>query len=109
MTSPAEQPSPLQPIGLGLADAMEQGARDWARKWKLIDRDGNLHCANPACRKVTEWHVSLHCLVCRVNERTERPERLRRERQEMLERQQQEQEQSRPQQRVGGRSFRDGY
>lgn len=108
MTATTEQPSPLQPIGLGLSDAMEQGAREWARKWRLIDADGHLHCAG--CGEVTPWHVSLHCPPCRVDELRDRPERLRRERQAELERQQREreEEQSRPQ-RVGGRSFRDGY
>lgn len=98
-----------QPIGAGLADAIEQGAREWAREWRLIDAQGQLHCAQ--CRKVTEWHVSLHCLVCRVDEQRERPERLRREREERqrMAEQQRLEEQSRPVQRVGGRSFRDGY
>ena len=83
----------------------DQHAATFARAKGLIDADGMLHCWK--CSEVTDWHVSLHCAPCRVESRARAPERRRLE--QDAARRQRDQEQSRPQQRVAGRSFRDEY
>lgn len=108
--SPPREASPVQPMGAAIADTMEACALALARRHRLIDAAGQLHCWN--CGGPCGWHVSLHCVLCQAEERRTRPERRRRERERVRlewERAAREQEeQSRPVQRVANRSFRDG-
>jgi hypothetical protein len=76
-----------------------------ARSKGLIDADNMLHCWH--CKEVCGWHVSLHCFDCRAGAPARKREREHQER-ERAATESRAQEQSRPQ-RVGGRSFRDGY
>lgn len=105
----APAPSPVQPMGDALLAAMAPLAQHLIRKHGLVNAAGQLHCAS--CRRVIDWHISLHCAPCRVDERTARSDRLRqeRERQRLEQERNREQEESRPVQRVANRSFRDGY
>ena len=95
----------IQP--LGTAFELEDCARALAARHNLIDQDGNLTCWN--CYQPCPWHVSLHCTPCRVSSIAGAPERRRLEYEARKSQEQREQEQSRPQQKVGGRSFRDDY
>ena len=104
MTDP--KPSPVQHISsaLGCSDAH---ALEMAKAWGLIDQDNVLHCGK--CGDATDWHVSLHCVHCRLEAIRLAPERMRQERERRkaeAERRKAQQEQTRP---VAGRSFRDGY
>ncbi|HEU4582676.1 MAG TPA: hypothetical protein VFS67_30675 [Polyangiaceae bacterium] len=105
---PAPQPSPVEPMGAGVTQAMEDCALALARKHRLINHLGQLYCWN--CAERCDWHVSLHCTPCRVEAIRQAPERRRQEwldrRREQERARQQEQEQSRP--RATGRGFRDG-
>lgn len=97
---PPASPSRTLPVKdiLGCSD---DHALTIARSRGLIDADNMLHCWH--CKEVCDWHVSLHCFDCRAGAPARKRER---ERAAELKR---DQEQSRPVQRVSGRSFRDGY
>ena len=97
---PSLPPSPVQLLGLGMAEAVEACALTLAEKNRLM-RGSVLHCWH--CHRPMPWHVSLICSDrCRwesLQEGKEREERLRREREAQLHRVRAEAEQSRPQQR----------
>jgi hypothetical protein len=101
LPEPVRPASPVQLLGLGMAEAVEACALTLARKNRLLDASGQLHCWH--CHKPMPWHVSLICSeLCRWNaleEGKEREERLRREREAELHRVRAEAERSRPQQR----------
>lgn len=101
---PPASPMKTLPVSevLGCSD---QDALTMARAKGLIDADNRLHCWN--CSVVCGWHVSLHCFDCRAGAPTRKREREHQERERAVA-ESRAQEQSRPQ-RVGGRSFRDGY
>jgi len=99
-------PNPARPVS-EVVGCSDHDALVMARAKRLVDQDNILHCWN--CGTACDWHVSLHCAPCRVTERRERPERQRVEREAQRAQRQREQEQSRPQQRVANRSFRDEY
>lgn len=106
--SPPREALPVQPMGAAIADTMEACALALARRHRLIDGEGQLHCWN--CGGPCGWHISLHCVLCQAEERRTRPERRRRElERQRLERQRErdEEQKSRPVQRVANRSFRD--
>ena len=93
---PVRPPSPVQLLGLGMAESVETCALTLARKNRLMV-GSVLHCWH--CHKPMPWHVSLICSDrCRreaLREGEEREKRIReREREERA-----EAEQSRPQQR----------
>lgn len=79
---PVRPPSPVQLLGLGVAEAVEACALVQARKNRLLDASGQLHCWH--CHKAMPWHVSLICSErCRweaLREGEERERRLREER-----------------------------
>jgi len=104
---PAPPRSPLQPMGAGLSEVVEECARSLARKHRLIDRDGQLHCWQ--CGGPIGWHVSLLCPLCRADAPRRKREQEAKERAERERQRLEEQEQSRPVQRVANRSFRDEY
>ncbi len=94
---PSLPPSPVQLLGLGMAEAVEACALTLAEKNRLLDASGELHCWH--CHRPMPWHVSLHCSDrCRwesLQEGKEREARIR----ERAQRERAEAEQSRPQQR----------
>jgi endogenous inhibitor of DNA gyrase (YacG/DUF329 family) len=94
--SPPRPASPVQLIGLGMAEAVEAAALSYAHKNGLM-RGSVLHCWH--CHKAMPWHVSLICSErCRwlaLEEGKEREKRIR----EREQRERAEAEQSRPQQR----------
>lgn len=103
-TAPPPSPNPARPVAecIGCSD---RDALAMAQAERLIDADGMLHCWK--CNTVCTWHVSLHCTGCRLETIRSAPDRRRDEyRAEVARRQQ---EPSRPVQKVGNRSFRDGY
>lgn len=93
---PSLLPSPVQLLGLGMAESVEACALTLARKNRLM-RGSVLHCWH--CHKPMPWHVSLICSErCRweaLEEGRERAKRIR----EREQRERAEAEQSRPQQR----------
>ena len=95
----------IQPFGTPFS--LEDCARAIARKYRLIDETGQLHCWN--CGGPCAWHVSLHCVLCKAEALRAERDRRRAAYLEQQKVQAREQEQSRPQQRAGGRSFRDDY
>ncbi len=99
-----QAPSPVQHVSQAIG-CSDQHALTMARAKKLIDANNILHCWT--CGDPTDWHVSLHCPVCRVDGLRRSQERQEQQRRACAERRQEEQ--SRPQQKVGGRSFRDEY
>jgi hypothetical protein len=101
---PAASPMKTRPVSevIGCSD---QDALTMAESKGLIDTENHLHCWH--CKVVCDWHVSLHCFDCRAGAPARKREREHQDRQRAAE-ERREQEQSRPQ-RVGGRSFRDGY
>lgn len=102
---PPAPPMKTRPVSeiLGCSD---DHALAIAKSKGLIDRDNMLHCWH--CKAICDWHVSLHCFDCRAGAPARKREREQQER-ERAAAERREQEQSRPVQRVGGRSFRDGY
>jgi hypothetical protein len=58
-------PNPLQPIGAGAMQAVEDCARAYAARDKLFDDTGQFHCWE--CRGPCEWHISLQCVLCRAD------------------------------------------
>jgi hypothetical protein len=105
--APTPSPSPLQPIGAGMLEAMEECARAYAKKHRLIDETGQFHCWE--CGGPCAWHVSLQCVLCREDAPRRKREQDERERLERRAQQQREQEQSRPVQRVANRRYGDDY
>jgi hypothetical protein len=104
---PEPAPSPVQPIGAGITEAVEDCARSLAQKHRLIDDTGQLHCWH--CGGPCAWHVSLQCVLCRKDSPRRKREQDERERAEKRAQQQREQEQSRPVQRVANRRYGDDY
>lgn len=112
--SPPRAPSPLQPIAGDVA-VDPRHVRNMAEAHRLIGDGDQLHCwgcSDRGIRNPIDWHVSLCCFECRAEERRTRSDRQRREWQDRQARDKaaatvREEEQSRPQQRVANRSFRD--
>lgn len=96
--------SPVAPLGDAIA-ATEDCAVALARKHRLIDDQDTLHCWN--CGSPCDWHVSLHCVPCRVRSVREAPEHRRLEYQRQEAERRRQLERSAPVQRVANRSFRD--
>ena len=95
---PVRPPSPVQLLGLGMAESVEACARVQAEKNRLLDASGQLHCWH--CHKPMPWQISLICSeLCRWEALREGEERERRLREERLQKARAEAEQSRPQQR----------
>jgi len=95
----------IQPFGTPFS--LEDCARAIARKHRLIDETGQLHCWN--CGGPCAWHVSLHCVLCKAESLRAEPDRRRKEYEAQKAIDARAAEPSRPQQRAGGRSFRDDY
>lgn len=72
--------SPVQHVSATLLD-LDRAARAMADLWGLIDPDGMLLCGR--CKRVTDWHVSLHCPPCRPRAKAEAAERDHRERERL--------------------------
>jgi hypothetical protein len=96
------QPSTVRPLSESLGCSDEHAAT-YARAKGLIDADNQLHCWH--CRRVCDWHVSLHCDDCRASAPARKREQERRER----ESRRPLPEQSGPPRGQAERSFRDGY
>ena len=94
----------IQPIGT--AFEIEDCARAHARKHRLIDDTGQLHCWN--CGGPCAWHVSLHCVLCRADSLRAAPDRRRAEYQQRKLAESQA-EPSRPREMVAGMRFGDDY
>lgn len=96
---PVRPPSPVQHISLGMAEAVEACALTLAKKNRLIDASGQLHCAH--CKRPMPWHVSLICSDrCRREALRAGEERARREREAQLQRVRVEGERGAPVQRI---------
>lgn len=97
LPEPARPPSPVQLLGLGMAEAVEACALTLAEKNRLMV-GSVLHCWH--CHKAMPWHVSLICSErCRWESLREGEEREKNRREREAERVRVEAEQSRPQQR----------
>lgn len=95
---PVRPPSPVQLLGLGMAEAVEACALTLARKNRLM-RGSVLHCWH--CGKAMPWHVSLHCSeLCRREALEQGKERERRLRDERLQKARAEAERGGERQRV---------
>jgi predicted nucleic acid-binding Zn ribbon protein len=98
LPEPVRPASPVQLLGLGMAESVEACALTLARKSRLLDASGQLHCWH--CHKAMPWHVSLICSErCRWEALRAGEERARREREARSQRVRVEAERSRPQQR----------
>lgn len=84
LPEPVRPPSPVQLLGLGMAEAVEACALTLAQKHRLMV-GSVLHCWH--CHKAMPWHVSLICSeLCRWEALREGEERERREREARLQR-----------------------
>ncbi len=99
-----QKPNPVHHVSEALG-CSDQHAVTQARARGLIDADNMLRCWQ--CKRVCDWHVSLHCGPCQDAHRAREPERQRAIREAERAERERSQDQSRP--RSAGRSFRDEY
>jgi predicted nucleic acid-binding Zn ribbon protein len=91
LPEPVRPASPVQLLGLGMAEAVEAAALSYARKNRLLDASGQLHCWH--CHKAMPWHVSLICSErCRAEALREGEAREERRRQEQAQARQEQRE-----------------
>lgn len=73
--TPEEKPkTPVQHIGAAVA-VLPDDLRQMAEAKGLVGEQGELYCWN--CQSPCDWHVSLHCVPCRVETKRREPERRR--------------------------------